>query len=595
MAKTVSDQLIERLVEWGVHRVYGYPGDGINGVMGALDRAQDKVEFVQTQHEELASFMATAHSKFTGEVGVCIATSGPGAIHLLNGLYDAKADHQPVLAIVGQQARSALGGEFQQEVDLVSLFKDVAHEYVHMATVPEQILHLVDRAMRIARDRRAVTCLILPNDLQELAAVEPPREHAMMHTGIGFTSPGRAPRDLDLVAAAAVLNAGRKVAILAGAGALDASAELIAVADRLGAGIAKALLGKMAVPDDLPNVTGSIGLLGTAPSWKMMEECDTLLMVGSSFPYSEFLPKPGQARGVQIDIEPRQLGLRYPMEINLVGDAKLTLQALLPLLKAREDRAWRDAIESNVRDWWRVLETRAMTDATPINPQRVFWELSPRLPDDVILAADSGTVASWYARDLKARAGMMGSLSGGLATMGPAVPYALTAKMAYPDRPVIAMLGDGAMQMLGINGLITIAREWRKWKDPRMVVMVLNNGDLNMVTWEQRSTEGDPKFEGSQDLPAFPYAQYARMLGLYGLRVDKPADIASAWDEALNADRPMLLEMVTDPTVPPAPPHITAKQIRHYASALLHGDPQALQVVKASAREWWDGLVATRK
>ena len=595
MAQTVSDQLIARLVEWGVHRVYGYPGDGINGVMGALRRAQDKVEFVQTQHEELAAFMAAAHPKFTGEVGVCIATSGPGAIHLLNGLYDAKADHQPVLAIVGQQARSALGGDFQQEVDLVSLFKDVAHEYVQMATVPEQILHLVDRAMRIARDRRAVTCLILPNDLQELAAVEPPREHAMMHTGIGFTSPERAPRDLDLVAAAAVLNEGRKVAILAGAGALHATDELIAIADRLGAGIAKALLGKMAVPDDLPNVTGSIGLLGTAPSWKMMEDCDTLLMVGSAFPYSEFLPKPGQARGVQIDIEPRQLGLRYPMEINLVGDAKLTLQALLPLLKTNENRAWRETIESNVRDWWRVLESRAMTEAKPINPQRVFWELSPRLPDDAILTADSGTVASWYARDIKARRGMMGTLSGGLATMGPAIPYALTAKMAYPDRPVVALLGDGAMQMLGINGLITIAREWRKWKDPRLVVMVLNNGDLNMVTWEQRSTEGDPKFEGSQDVPSFPYAQYGRMLGLGGLRVEQPADIAAAWDEALSSDRPMVLEMVTDPTVPPAPPHITAKQVRHYASALLQGDPQALQVVRSSAREWWDSLVRTKK
>ena len=595
MAQTVSDQLIARLVDWGVHRVYGYPGDGINGVMGALRRAQDKVEFVQTQHEELAAFMAAAHPKFTGEVGVCIATSGPGAIHLLNGLYDAKADHQPVLAIVGQQARSALGGDFQQEVDLVSLFKDVAHEYVHMATVPEQILHLVDRAMRIARDRRAVTCLILPNDLQELAAVDPPREHAMMHTGIGFTSPERAPRDLDLVAAAAVLNEGRKVAILAGAGALHATDELIAIADRLGAGIAKALLGKMAVPDDLPNVTGSIGLLGTAPSWKMMEDCDTLLMVGSAFPYSEFLPKPGQARGVQIDIEPRQLGLRYPMEINLVGDAKLTLQALLPLLKTNENRAWRDTIESDVRDWWRVLESRAMTDAKPINPQRVFWELSPRLPDDAILAADSGTVASWYARDIKARRGMIGTLSGGLATMGPAIPYALAAKMAYPDRPVVALLGDGAMQMLGINGLITIARDWRKWKDPRLVVMVLNNGDLNMVTWEQRSTEGDPKFEGSQDVPSFPYAQYGRMLGLGGLRVEQPADIAAAWDEALSSDRPMVLEMVTDPTVPPAPPHITAKQVRHYASALLQGDPQALQVVRSSAREWWDGLVRTKK
>ena len=590
MARTVSDQLLERLVKWGVHRVYGYPGDGINGVMGALRRATDKVEFVQTRHEELAAFMATAHSKFTGEVGVCIATSGPGAIHLLNGLYDAKADHQPVLAIVGQQARSALGGDFQQEVDLVSLFKDVAHEYVQMATVPEQILHLVDRAMRIARDRRAVTCLILPNDLQELDAVEPPREHAMLHTGIGFTSAAQAPRDLDLLAAAAVLNAGRRVAILAGAGALDATTELIAVADRLGAGIAKALLGKMAVPDDLPNVTGSIGLLGTAPSWKMMEDCDTLLMVGSSFPYSEYLPKPGQARGVQIDIEPRQLGLRYPMEINLVGDAKLTLQALLPLLKAREDHAWRNSIEANVRDWWRVLEQRAMSNAEPINPQRVFWELSPRLPDDVILTCDSGTVASWYARDLKVRRGMMGSLSGGLATMGPAVPYALTAKMAYPGRPVIALLGDGAMQMIGINGLITISREWRKWTDPRLVVMVLNNGDLNMVTWEQRSTEGDPKFEGSQDLPSFPYAQYGRMLGLGGIRVDKPADVAAAWDEALKADRPTVLEMVTDPTVPPAPPHVTGKQLKNYLSALLHGDPQALEIVKSSAREWWDGL-----
>jgi pyruvate dehydrogenase (quinone) len=595
MAKSVSDQLIERLLEWGVRRVYGYPGDGINGVMGALRRAQDKLEFVQTQHEELAAFMAASHPKFTGEVGVCIATSGPGAIHLLNGLYDAKADHQPVVAIVGQQARSALGGDFQQEVDLLSLFKDVAHEYVQVATVPEQILHLVDRAVRIARDRRAVTCLILPNDLQELPAVEPRREHAMMHTGIGFTSTDRAPRDLDLVAAAAVLNAGRKVAILAGAGALHAGTELVAVADRLGAGIAKALLGKMAVPDDLPNVTGAIGLLGTAPSWKMMEECDTLLMVGSSFPYSEFLPKPGKARGVQIDIEPRQLGLRYPMEINLVGDARRTLQGLLPLLKAREDRRWRDTIEANVREWWRVLESRAMSDATPINPQRVFWELSPRLPENVILTADSGTVASWYARDIKARRGMIGTLSGGLATMGPAIPYALTAKMAYPDRPVIAMLGDGAMQMLGINGLITIAREWRKWKDPRLVVMVLNNGDLNMVTWEQRSTEGDPKFEGSQNLPTFPYAQYGRLLGLGGVRVDKPADIAPAWEEALKADRPTVLEMVTDPTVPPAPPHITAKQLRHYASALLQGDPQALQIVRSSAREWWEGLMPTKK
>jgi pyruvate dehydrogenase (quinone) len=594
MATTVSDQLLQRLVQWGVRRVYGYPGDGINGVMGALRRMEGRVEFVQTRHEELAAFMATAHAKFTGEVGVCIATSGPGAIHLLNGLYDAKADHQPVLAIVGQQARTALGGEYQQEVDLVSLFKDVAHEYVQMATVPEQILHLVDRAMRIARDRRAVTCLILPNDLQEMKAAEPGREHGMLHTGIGYTSNVPVPRDADLAAAAAVLNAGRKVAILAGAGALHATDELVAVADVLGAGIAKALLGKMAVPDDLPNVTGAIGLLGTEASWRMMEDCDTLLMVGSSFPYSEYLPKPGKARGVQIDIEPRSLGLRYPMEINLVGDAKRTLAALLPLLEPRPDRAWRDRIESDVRDWWRALEARAMVDTVPINPQRVFWELSPRLPDDAILTCDSGTAASWYARDVKARRGMMGSLSGGLATMGPAVPYALTAKLAYPGRPVVALVGDGAMQMLGINGLITIAREWPKWADPRLVVMVLANGDLNMVTWEQRTTEGDPKFEGSQDLPSFPYAQYARMLGLHGRRVEQPGDVGAAWDEALAGDRPMVLEMVTDPTVPPAPPHVTAKQVKNYLLALLQGDPQARDVVKASAREWWDGLRAGR-
>jgi pyruvate dehydrogenase (quinone) len=594
MSTNVSDQLLQRLHQWGVKRVYGYPGDGINGVMGALRRAADRISFVQARHEELAAFMATAHAKFTGEVGVCIATSGPGAIHLLNGLYDAKADHQPVLAIVGQQARTALGGDYQQEVDLVSLFKDVAHEYVQMATVPQQVRHLVDRAMRIARDQRAVTCLILPNDLQEVDAAEPPREHGTVHTGIGFTSQRHVPRESDLEAAAALLNAGRKVAILAGAGALAATDELIATADVLGAGLAKALLGKMAVPDDLPWVTGSIGLLGTQPSWQMMNECDTLLMVGSSFPYSEFLPKEGQARGVQIDVDPRKLGLRYPMEINLVGDAALTLQALLPRLRPRADNAWRERIESGMREWWRVLEARAMTDNVPINPQRVFWELSPRLPDDVILTCDSGSSASWYARDLKVRRGMMGSLSGGLATMGPAVPYALAAKMAYPGRPVIAMLGDGAMQMIGINGLVTIAREWRNWPDPRLIVMVLNNGDLNMVTWEQRAMEGDPKFEGSQDLPSFPYAQYGRMLGLQGIRVDRPQEIGAAWDEALRADRPTVVEMVTDPNVPPAPPHVTAKQLRNYLSALLHGDPQALEIVRQSAREWWETVKAAR-
>jgi pyruvate dehydrogenase (quinone) len=596
MTHTVSDQILQRLGAWGVRRVFGYPGDGINGLMGAFGRAENGMQFVQAGHEELAAFMACAHAKFTGEVGVCMATSGPGAIHLLNGLYDARADHVPVVAIVGQQVRAALGGDYQQEVDLVSLFKDVAHEFVHMATVPAQMRHLVDRAMRIARDQRCVTCLIVPSDLQDLkAVVQPPREHGTVHSGIGMTAPRGVPAEADLRAAAAVLNAGRRVAILAGAGALHATDELIAVAQVLAAGIAKALLGKMAVPDDLPFVTGSIGLLGTQPSWDLMNECDTLLMVGSSFPYAEYLPREGQARGVQIDLDGRRLGLRYPMELNLVGDSKLTLRGLLPHLETKADRLWRERIEANVHRWWEVMEARAMNEAQPINPQRVFWELSPRLPANAILTCDSGTAAVWYARDLKARRGMMGSLSGGLATMGPGVPYATAAKFAYPDRPVIALLGDGAMQMLGINGLITIARHWRQWSDPRLVVMVLSNGDLNMVSWEQRGMAGEPRFEASQAVPDFPYAGYARLLGLHGVRVDQPESVAAAWEQALQADRPTVLEMVTDPNVPPLPPHVTARQAGRTLRALLGGDPQAREVAAAAVREVWDGLMARRR
>jgi pyruvate dehydrogenase (quinone) len=591
MGLTTSDHLLQRLHDWGVRRVYGYPGDGINGLMGAFERMGERMQFIQARHEELAAFMACAHAKFTGETGVCMATSGPGAIHLLNGLYDAKMDHQPVLAIVGQQARAALGGEVQQEVDLLSLFKDVASEFVCMASVPAQMRHLVDRAMRIARDRRSVTCIIVPNDLQEMPAVlEPPREHGTVHSGIGVTVRSALPAESYLRAAADVLNAGQRVAILAGAGALHATDELIEVAERLGAGIAKALLGKAAVPDELPFVTGAIGLLGTQPSWQMMSRCDTLLMVGSNFPYSEFLPKEGQARAVQIDVDGRRLGLRYPMEINLVGDSQVTLQALLPLLQRKSDRAWREEIEHNVSRWWSVLRSRAMNDAMPINPQRVFWELSPRLPDGCIVTCDSGTAAAWYARDLKLRRGMMASLSGGLATMGPAVPYAIAAKFAHPGRPVIALLGDGAMQMNGISALITVAHWWKQWRDPRLIVMVLNNSDLNMVTWEQRVSAGDPKFEASQGLPRFPYADYAKLLGLNGLRVERPQRIAAAWEGALEADRPTLLEMVTDPNVPPLPPHVSVKQLRDYLSALVHRDPQAIEVIKATAKEWWDGL-----
>jgi pyruvate dehydrogenase (quinone) len=574
VANTVSDFLLQRLTDWGVRRVYGYPGDGINGLMGALDRAGERFDFVRVSHEEMAAFMACAHAKFTGEVGVCFATSGPGAIHLLNGLYDAKLDHQPVVAIVGQQARAALGGSYQQEVDLVSLFKDVASEYVQMATDAAQIRHLVDRAIRIALAERTVTCIILPNDLQMEDAVEvPPRAHGTVHSGIGYTSPRIVPTLVDLQRAADVLNAGERVAILVGAGALRATDEVIRVADLLGAGIAKALLGKAALPDDLPFVTGAIGLLGTKPSWEMMEHCDTLLMIGSGFPYSEFLPTEGQARGVQIDIDARMLSIRYPMEVNLVGDSAETLQALASLLQRKKDRSWREEIEENVRDWWQVLESRAMTSADPINPQRVFWELSPRLPDNCILAADSGSVAGWFARDLKIRRGMMASVSGTLATMCCGVPYAIAAKFAFPERVAIALVGDGAMQMLGNNGLVTIARYWKDWSDPRLIILVLNNHDLNMVTWEMRVLAGNPKFEASQCVPDFPYASYAGMLGLEGIKVDNPDNIASAWDEALAADRPVVLEAVTDPEVPILPPHISFEQAANFMSALAKKDP----------------------
>ncbi|HWH38508.1 MAG TPA: thiamine pyrophosphate-requiring protein [Usitatibacter sp.] len=595
MAANVSDFLLERLGAWQVRRIYGFPGDGINGIMGALGR-QDAIDFVQARHEELAAFMACGHAKWTGEIGVCLATSGPGAIHLLNGLYDAKADHQPVLAIVGQQKRSSLGGDYQQEVDLISLFKDVASEYVHMATTAEQMRHLVDRAVRIALEHRTVTCLIIPNDVQELDAVPvPPRTHGTVHSGIGMVRHSLVPSEAGLRRAAEVLNAGRRVAILAGAGALHATDELIAVADRLGAGVAKALLGKAALPDDLPYVTGSIGLLGTKPSWDLMTGCDTLLMVGSAFPYSEFLPEEGQARGVQVDIDGRMLGLRYPMEVNLVGDSKATLAALLPLLENKTDRAWRRQVEQNVERWWRVLEKRAMNEAQPINPQRVFWELSPRLPGDVIISADSGSSVNWYARDLRMRRGMMASLSGGLATMGPAVPYAIAAKFAHPGRPALALAGDGAMQMNGINGLITIAKYWRRWADPRLVVMVLNNGDLNQVTWEQRVMEGDPKYAASQDVPRFDYAAYAELLGLGGIRVERPDQVAPAWEAAFRAARPTVIDVHADPNVPPIPPHVSMKQAKDYVRALLKGDVDAVGIVKASMKEMWAELVPAGK
>jgi len=595
MAQTVGDFLVERLHQWGVRIPFGYPGDGINGVFGALNRADKKIEFIQARHEEMAAFMASAYAKFTGELGVCIATSGPGATHLVTGLYDARLDHVPVLAICGQQSRNALGGHYQQEVDLTSLLKDVAGAFVQQASTPAQVRHLVDRAIRVAIGERRVTAIVLPNDLQEMPYEDPPRAHGTLHSGVGFSIPRTIPYESDLQRAAAVLNKGKKVAMLVGAGALGATDEVIAVADRLSAGVAKALLGKAVLPDDLPWVTGSIGLLGTEPSYRMMLECDTLLMVGSGFPYSEFLPKEGQARGVQIDLAPDMLSLRYPMEVNLVGDAGETLRALLPMLDSKLDSGWRDGIVKNVGEWWKTLERRAMQPANPVNPQRVAWELSSRLPDGVILTSDSGSCANWYARDLKIRRGMMASLSGGLASMGAAVPYAIAAKFAHPDRAVIALVGDGAMQMNNMAELITVAKYWRRWADRRWIVCVFNNQDLNQVTWEQRVMEGDPKFNASQDIPDVPYHRFAELIGLKGIFVDNPDALGAAWDEALAADRPVVLEVKTDPEVPPLPPHITLQQAKNFAHAMVKGDPNERGMIVGAARQFLNKLLPGRR
>jgi pyruvate dehydrogenase (quinone) len=584
MAQTVGAHILERLHGHGIRRVYGYPGDGINGILGGFHEHGDRIELIQAAHEELAAFMACGEAKLGGDVGVCLATSGPGAIHLLNGLYDAKLDHQPVVAIVGQQKTISLGGSYQQEVDLLALFKDVASEYVQVAMAPAQVTHLIDRAVQTARATRSVTCVIVPADLQEEEIEAPPRVHGAIYSGGPMPKPRVLPRTEELRAAAAILNAGERVAVLVGQGARGAAAEVEQVAELLGAGVAKALNGRDVLPDDLPYVTGSIGLLGTRPSDMLMQECDTLLMVGSSFPYSEWLPEPGAARGVQIDLDATRLGIRYPMELNLAGDAADTLRALIPLLERKPDRSWQDRLADGIERWWEILAARAELAADPLNPEKVFHELSPRLPDRCIVTADSGSSTNWWARHLRFRRGMRGALSGTLATMGPALPYAVAAKLVHPDRPVIAVEGDGAMQMNGISALVDVAKHRHRWTDRRFVVLVLNNRDLNQVTWEQRVLVGDPKLEASQVIPDFPYARYAELLGFKGIRVERPEDVGPAWDEALAADVPVIYEAVTDPEVPPLPPHVSFEQARNLAQALVRRDPASGSILRESIK-----------
>ncbi|MBM4728919.1 thiamine pyrophosphate-requiring protein [Rhodococcus hoagii] len=582
--RNVADYLLERLRAWNVEHVFAYAGDGINGILAAWGRADNHPRFVQARHEEMCAFEAVGYAKFSGRVGLCMATSGPGAIHLLNGLYDAKLDHVPVVAIVGQTNRSAMGGSYQQEVDLASLYKDVAADYVQTVNVPEQLPNVLDRAIRTALSQRAPTALIIPADVQELPYSPPTHAFKMVPSSLGFDLPQIAPDDDAVRRAADVLNAGSKVAMLVGTGARGAHAELAEVADLLGAGAAKALLGKDVLSDELPWVTGSIGLLGTRPSYEMMTGCDTLLTVGSSFPYSQFMPDYGQARGVQIDIDARFVGMRYPYEVNLVADARAALRALIPHLDRKQDRSWREGIEADVARWWETMDMQARVTADPVNPLRLFSELSPILPDDAIVTADSGSAANWYARQLRFRGDIRGSLSGTLATMGPGVPYGIGAKFAHPGRPAIVFAGDGAMQMNGMAELITVKRYWQEWSDPRLIVAVLHNNDLNQVTWEMRAMGGAPKFTESQSLPDVDYAAFAASLGLQGITVDDPDALAGAWDRALSADRPTVLDVHTDPDMPPIPPHATWEQFKDATAAVLGGDENAWGLVKTGIK-----------
>jgi pyruvate dehydrogenase (quinone) len=552
--RTVSDLVVERLTAWGVPRVFGYSGDGIDGVMGALRRAGRPV-FVQARHEETAAFMAVGHAKYTGGVGVCLSTQGPGAVHLLNGLYDAKLDSKPVVAIVGQQMSSVLGSAYQQEIDLVRLFGDVCAQFVQAAHTPEQVPMLLDRAFRTAVATRSPTCVVLPHDVQTAPAPdEGKREHGVIVTAPGLRPARIVPHQKDLVDAAELLTAGERVAILVGQGAYGAADEIVELADRLGAGVTASLLGKPVLDETLPFHTGVMGHLGTTASAELMNNCDTLLIVGSNDPWTEFYPKPGQARAVQIDIDGRRLAVRYPVEVPLVGDARETLRELLTLVKRQDNGDWRTRVADWVGRWHEIAAARADAAAEPVNPQHVVRALSGRLPRNAQVAVDVGSVTYWYARHLRLPDTVPAHLCSTLASMGCAIPYGLAAKLHAHDRPLVALTGDGAMQMSGLAELVTVAARWRDWDDPRFVVCVLNNRDLAEVSWEQRETEGEPRFVTSQQLPDVPYARWAELLGLRGIRATTPQEVEAAWDEALSADRPVVIDAVTDPAIPLLPP-----------------------------------------
>ncbi|KPN22428.1 thiamine pyrophosphate-requiring protein [Arthrobacter sp. Edens01] len=557
--RLVADVIVDRLQAWGVDRIFGYSGDGINTVLGALRRSGSP-EFVQARHEENAAFMAVGHAKYTGQPGVMLSTQGPGAVHLLNGLYDAKMDSVPVVAIIGQQSRSVLGSAYMQEIDLLNLTRDVASSFRQQVNSPEQVPLVLDRAFKAALADRAPAVVIIPHDVQQAPAPELEQEHGIVTSAPVWSPPNVVPALADLEAAAEVINAGERVAFLVGQGARGAGRQVEALAQKIGAGITTSLMGKPYVDESHPLAAGVMGHLGTSASGTVLGECDTLVIIGSNDPWTEFYPPPGAARAVQIDVDAAAIGNRYPVDVAVTGDAAAALEALDLLVKPRTDSPWRSRVEEAVQNWHRLAAERAATPARPVNPELAVRELSGRLPENAQVAVDVGSVVYWYARQLRLPAGVPAHLSSTLASMGCSIPYGLAAKLSDPARAVVALSGDGAMQMAGLSELITVSRLWPRWADPRFVLMVLNNGELAEVTWEQREMEGDPRFEQSQALPDFSYARYAELLGLQGIRVEDPSQIAPAWDAALDADRPVVIEVISDPDVPLLPPFEAGRQ-----------------------------------
>ncbi|MGB8196257.1 MAG: thiamine pyrophosphate-requiring protein [Acidimicrobiales bacterium] len=579
----VSDFVIQRIQQWGVTRVFGFPGDGIGAFDGALGKAERDgvgLHYVRPTHEEICALMATAHAKFTGEVGVCIATSSPGAFHLLNGLYDAQMDNQPVVAIVGQQGLDSFGTFTQQENNLERIFSDVA-VYVQTIVSPEQAQAVVDTAFRSARVRLQPSVIIIPHDVQAMEMMLPERAMWVSRSSAVAPSTSITPPHDEIVKAAAIINDGSKVTFLVGHGANGATEEVLEAARRAGAGIITALRGKQVVPSEIPHHSQQLGLLGSLPSLVQMRDCDTLVLLGTNYPYSQFLPESGQARALQIDLKPEQLGLRYPTELNLWGDVKATLIQLIPLLETKSDHSWQDSVADGMRKWEAEMEDQALLEYSDgVNPRRVFHELNKRLPPQAIVTADAGTTADWYGHHIRLRRGMMGDLSGRLATMLAAMPYAEAAKFAFPDRPVICTIGDGAFQMLGMNELITIKKYMHDWVNPQFVIVVLHNDDLAQVSWEMRTEDANPMWSTSQDVQSIDYAGWAELVGFTGIRVKSDDDVGEAFDRAFSTQGVTLIDAYTSKNVPPLPPHISGTFALNTLKGLLKGDPAARDVVR---------------